>query len=181
MSAAALLKGVETRLRSLMNDAAGKIVGVQFDGHPPAFSGQFYAAIHWTGARSDDQNPQATDHAHGITVTWTAKIANVPKDRVGERTLKADQILQLAEDTIAAIHGKWEVIHAANDVLPGTARYVAIHGGSATTNGFCETLVSQGYGPIVEQGPEWVGAETGPNVLTCEVKFGEARRVTVLY
>ena len=182
MSAAALLKGVETRLRSLLNDPAGKIIGIQFDGHPPAFSGQFYAAVHWTGARSDDPNPQALDLVHGISVTWTAKMAYAPKDRVGERTLKAGELLSLAEDTIAAIHGRWEAIYAANDVLPGTDRYVAINGGAATTNGFSETLVSQGYGPIVEQGPEWIGAaEKSPNLLTCEVRFGEARRVTVLY
>lgn len=181
MSAAAILKGVEARLRDLMDDPAGKIIGVQFDGRPPPFSGQFYFAVHWTGARSDDQNPQTTDHAHGVTVTITAKMAYSPKDRVGDRTTKANQLLQLAEDAVAAIHGKWEVVNAANDVLPGTARYVAIHGGSATTNGFSETLVSQGYGPIEEKGGDWLGSENAHNVLTCEVRFGEARRVTVLY
>ena len=67
MSIAALLLGVETRLRSqaVLDDQPteefGKVCGVQPDGQPPANCGQFYYAIHFLGARNEDPNSLSRD------------------------------------------------------------------------------------------------------------------------
>jgi hypothetical protein len=184
VSVRALLKGVESILRTALSDSTGTFVGVQPDGRPPNGSGQWYYAIHWAGATGDDANPQSIDCLHAVTVTISARMGYAPKDRRGERITLDQELLDraaaVAESSL--IHGSWAVVTAANQLIPGTSQYVAIHGGIATTNGFCETLVLQHYGPVVEMPGEWVGSDQpDKNVLTCACNFGLGRRVQVLY
>lgn len=184
MSIAALLRGVESILRGpdVLDDPQGRQCGIQPLGKPPAGIGQLYVAVHWAGGHGDDPNPQASDVLHGVHLTLTARMGYAPRDRRGKEITDPPGLYQLVDQLIGpgVIHGNWNVVHAANDLIPGTARYVVIHGGSATTNGFSETLVFQQAGPLVEPDANWVGSDEA-NVLVCTMTFGLARRVQVLY
>jgi hypothetical protein len=180
MSARALLKGVETRLRSAacLNDPDGKVSGVQPDGRPPGGAGQIYHAIHWLGSSSEFDNPQGQIVAHMIGVTTTVRLGYAPRDRRGQVITTPTELLDIAE-LIAGpgiVHGSYEVLAAANVLIPGTAEYVAAHGGSATKNGFQEPLLLLDYGPVNEVSAEWVGASEGKDIYTVVVRFGRARR-----
>lgn len=183
MSISALLRGGESRLRTVLS-ADEKTVGVRLaPGRPPPKMGQLYYAVSWGGGRGDDHNPQSSDILHGLTVTLTARLGFAPNDRRGKVVSDPAGLYDLA-DAIAGkdvIHGNWATITAANALIPGTAEYVAIHGGSASVNGFTETLVLLGFGPEREESPEWVGATSESDVYAIDVRFGEARRVQVLY
>lgn len=188
MSISALLKGVEAVLRGpdVFDEPdlskPGRQVGIQSLGRPPTAMGQLYCAIHWGGVAGDDQNPQTSDQLHGVNLTLTARMGFAPRDRRGRVITDAEGFYDLV-DLLAGpgvIHGNWNVVHEANDRIPGTDRYAAIHGGSATVNGFCEPLVLQSAGPPMEPDPGWVGGEEA-NVLVCTIAFGLARRVRVLY
>ena len=171
MSAAALLKAVEAKLRALLADPTGKVVGVQPDGRPPPAAGQWYYAVHYAGRRGDGRADDL-DTRTGVTVTITAKMALAPRDRRGERMTLDGELLARAEAVIAG-----GVVHAAYDVLGDANARIAAAGG--TTNGFVEPLVFLSDGPVLEKGPDWVGAEGDhpPTVLAIEVRFGQARRV----
>lgn len=184
MSARAILKAVEARLRTLLADPAGKVSGAQPDGKPPPGSGQWYTAAHWAGAtaRSDGTIADAVDLDHAVTVTISARMGQVPQDRRGERITLGNELLARAEALAApqAIHGNYEdVMNAANALIPGTAEYAAIHGGGVTTNGFEEPLLLLGYGPCEEKPGSWVGSKESPEVLVIAVRFGKARRLQV--
>lgn len=189
MSTAALLKGVETRLRSsaVLNDPNGKICGIQPDGRPPVNSGQWFYAIHPLGVTSADPNSLSHDRAHAIGVTLTARMAYAPQDRRGNRLTLASELLERAEAIADALHQ--DDLHRieANKLIPGSEEYVAINSGIATVNGFVEPLRLMMIGPPIEMGPEWAG-ETGgdedtgddKNLLTIQVSFGDAKRVRPL-
>lgn len=184
MSIRALLQGVEATLRGLswIDDPQGKVVGIQPLGVPPRSCGQTYIAVHWGGMSGDDANPQAVDSLHTVHLTLTWRMGFAPRDRRGLVVSSTDDLLDVI-DRLAGpdcIHGAWAVVNAANDRIPGTARYIAIHGGSATTNGFCETLVFQNATSLAEAPPDWLGGEDA-QALTCTLTFGLARRVQVLY
>lgn len=180
-----MLKAVESTLRgaSVLDDPQGRVCGVQPDGRPPTGCGQWFYAVHWGGGSGGDLNPQSINVAHAIVVTITARMGYAPRDRTGERLTLDQELLDraCALSESGVIHGSFTLLTAANRLIPGTAEYAATHGGVASTNGFVEPLVLTGYGPVVEQGPEWVGAETGDGCLVCECRFGEGRRVQVLY
>jgi len=179
VSSRALLKGTETRLRALLGDAAGQKSGVQPPpGRPPAFSGQFYYAIWLTGVSGDDQNALSDDKVYGVCVTITARMGYAPKDRQGQKMTEADQLLDEADAVATAFHQSDLLRIEANKLIPGTAEYVAIHGGGETVNGFEEPLRFQSYGPPENRGGEWVGSETAGNVWAIDVYFGGAKRVT---
>lgn len=184
MSVAALLKGVESRLRSfaVLSDANGRICGIQPDGKPPPNAGQWYYAIWWPGSRQVDVNPLSHDVDHDINVTITAKMGYAPRDRRGERVTLDYELISRAEAIAATgvIHSSQEVLDLANVLIVGTAEYVADAGsGTPTVNGFVEPLRLLGYGPIREQGSDWVysDSEHAPTVLTIDVRFGGAKRV----
>lgn len=188
MSISALLRGVEAILRGpgVLDDPGlerpGKQCGIQPLGRPPASIGQLYVAIHWAGASGDDLNPQSSDQLHGVHLTLTARMGFAPRDRRGKVIADSLGLYDLI-DTLSGpgvIHGNWLLITEANKLIPGTTQYATIHGGSATTNGFCETLVLQSAGPLVEPDAGWVGSDEA-NVLCCTLTFGLARRVQVLY
>lgn len=184
MSVPALLKGVETQLRSagVLNDPDGKICGVQPDGRPPPSAGQWYYAIWWNGSDQVDPNPLSHDVDHSVTVTITAKMGYAPRDRRGARVVLDTELIGRAEAVagVGVIHASQDVIDEANTLIVGTAEYVADAGsGTPTVNGFVEPLRLLGYGPIREQGSDWVysDSEHAPTVLTIDVRFGGAKRV----
>lgn len=189
MSISALLRGVETRLRSadvlndMLADPIGKVCGVTLaPGKPSPGFGQIWYAVHWSGGRGNDRNPQGHDVLHAVTVTITARLANLPRDRRAKQAAAAGQLLDLV-DAVAApnvIHGNYDVLAAANALIPGTAEYLTANAGdptTATVNGFLEPLVLLDFGPEREEGPDWIGAEQASDIYVIPVRFGDARRV----
>lgn len=188
MSIAALVKGVEARLRSaaVFNDqpaeAVGKYVGVQpAPGKPPRNFGQWYAAVAWGGGRGRDANPQRSDQYHGVVVTLTCRLNYAPKDRQAVRLATAGDIYDLV-DRIAGpnvVHGSWEVLALANAFITGTAEWAAAQDPpeEATVNGFVEPLVLDAFGPERPVNGEWVGADSAKDCYAIDIKFREARRV----
>lgn len=172
MSTRALLKAVETRLRSAacLSDPDGKVVGVQPDGRPPAKAGQWYYAVHGAGVSQDDQNSLSHDRRHAVTVTITRRVAEIPRDRRGERLTVADELLDLAEQVGDWLHMDYRSMNAANALIPGI---------DTTTNGFVEPLKLQSITPVQEVGSEWVRGEDadGSDVFTVAVYLGGALRV----
>lgn len=184
MSVAALLTAVESRLRSaaVLNDPNGEISGAQEDGRPPPFAGQWYYAVWWPGSRQTDANPLSLDVEHAVTVTITARMGYVPKDRRGAYLKATGELEQRAEAVAVAVHAEYAgVTVAANALIPGTAEWAAaqLPPVSPTKNGFVEPLRFLDYGPVKKQSAEWVGAKPESNaaVYTIDVRFGGARRV----
>ena len=189
MSIRAILKGVETRLRSedVLNDspeqAVGRYVGIQpAPGMPPPNFGQYYVAIHWGGGRGADKLPERHDVYHGVVCTLTARLNYAPGDRHAIRLTTVDDIYDLV-DQIAGpniIHGNWATITYANEFIEGTAEYVAIQGGTATVNGFVEPLILTSFGPERSASAEWISAAKTPkDVYIIDIRFAEARRLRV--
>lgn len=189
MSISAILKGIETRLRSasVLNDqpteAIGKVCGVQPNpGRPPPGAGQYYFSVHWSGGRQTDRNPQCHDVLQAVVVTITARLGYAPKDRRGKQITTVGNLLDIA-DTIFGpnvIHGNYDVLAAANALIPGTKEYLVATGGdpaTTTINGYVEPLVGLDYGPEREESPDWVGSEAEVDVYTIPVRFGDARRI----
>ena len=69
---------------------------------------------------------------------------------------------------------------AANNLIPGTADYVAIHGGTATVNGFLEPLRLQSISAVKDAPPAWLSTTDKTEAYYVEVQFRDARRVQVL-
>ncbi len=188
MSQAALLKGVETRLRSAacLNDSTGKFVGVQRDGRPPNNAGQWYYSIHSLGMTNADPNSLSNDRAHAIGVTITARMAYAAPDRRGNQMTLANELLERAEAVADWLNQ--DDLHriAANEILGMTAQEAA-DGRSATVNGFIEPLRLTMIGPPIEMSPDWAGESGGDedtgdekNLLTVQVSLGDAKRVRPL-
>lgn len=184
MSARALLKAVEARLRSaaVLDDPDGKRCGVQIDGRPPGQAGQIYYAVHWSGARDRQETTTAdqVDLEHQVTVTISARFGVAPPDRRGAKLVADGELLDLAEALAApgVIHGNYaDVINAANALIPGTEEYDAANGGGATTNGFIEPLQLLGVGPVTPKNKDWMTSHLSPDVYAIEVRFGRARRL----
>lgn len=187
MSIRALLKGVEKRLRSadvfddMPGTEVGRFVGVHpSPGKPPRNFGAWYAAIHWGGGRGADNKPERHDVYHGVVVTLTARLNYAPKDRQGIRLTTAEDIYDLV-DRIAGpnvVHGSHEARTNANEFIEGSVDYVAIHGGTATVNGFVEPLVLTAFGPERVAPGDWVTSQTATSdVYVIDIRFAEARRI----
>lgn len=186
MSIRAILKAVETRLRStaVLNDPLGKKCAIQETGRPDPGFGQLYYAVHWGGATADSMIHEVghVDMEHAVNVTITARVGVVPTDRRGDVISTAGELFDLAEAIAApgVIHGNYaEVMNVANGLIPGTAEYEVLNPGyGITVNGFVEPLVLLGYGPLQEQPASWAGGRHGKNDLfTITVRFGRARRI----
>jgi hypothetical protein len=185
MSIAALLLGVETRLRSaaVLNDLPdeefGKVCGVQPDGQPPANCGQYYYAIHFEGLRNADLDSLSGDWFYSVGVTITARMGYAPRDRRGKRATVAQEILDKAIEAATALHQ--DDLHRieANKVLGMSAAEAAI-GRSATVNGFLEPLRLSSIGEMRKAPAGWVGNETERDVYTVALKLVDARRIQLL-
>lgn len=177
MSARALAAAVVARLRSaaVLDDPAGAVCAARPTGKPPPGCGQRFYAVHWAASRErgDHTTAEHTDCDHAVTVTITARLGVAPDDRRFKAITDAGDLVDLAERIAApgVVHGNYaEVLAAANALIPGFG---------VTTNGFVEPLWLLGYGPVVEQGPGWVGARDGKDVYSIDVRFGRARRLAV--
>jgi hypothetical protein len=189
MSIGALLRGAENWLRAeeqfddQPDEAVGKRFGVHpAPGRPPPNFGQWYVALHWGGGRGNDPGPQRRDEFHGLVATLTARLNNIPGDRRGARFTTAAELYALVDDLVDAVHGSWGLVAAANEVIEGTAAYVAAAGsGTATVNGFVETLVLDADGPERPAPGGWLGdgVET-KDVYVVDVRFRQARRIRPL-
>lgn len=186
MSISALLNGVETALRAeaVFNDrpgeSVGALVGVQPDGSPPANFGQTYIAVHFLGLTNADPNSLSDDWFFSVGVTVTARLNYSPRDRQGKRITFADALLDRAHAVALALHQNDTHRIEANKLIVGTAEYVAIHGGSATVNGFLEPLRLASIGEVRKAPPGWGGIESTNDVFTVALRFVEARRVQLL-
>jgi hypothetical protein len=185
MSIRAILKGVETRLRSaaVLNDPLGKICAIQETAQPDPNCGQLYYAIHWAGATADG-NTRIVEYVnveHAVTVTITARVGVIPTDRRGDVISASGELLDLAEAIArpGIIHGNYlNVMTVANGLIPGTAEYEVLNPGEPiTTNGFEEPLILLGYGPLEEKAAAWVGGRDGKDIFAIPVRFGRARRL----
>lgn len=193
MSISALVKGVEKRLRSVdvFNDAPdapiGNLVGRQPNpGKPPANFGQFYCSVYWAGGTGTDKNPVRHDVFNGVVVTVTARLNYAPRDRQGVRLTTDSDVYDLVDRIIApnVIHGNWLTITYANEFIEGTAEWIDIHNpsGSATVNGYIETLVLDTFGPDRLATADWVGSDKPvKDVYVIDAKFSLARRVQANY
>ncbi|VTT96561.1 unnamed protein product [Gemmataceae bacterium] len=190
MSARALLRAVEARLRSaaVLNDQpaqpVGRVCAARDDGRPPQNMGQWFYSVHHARAEAgtDGDVVDVVDLYHAVTVTITARKAYAPDDRKGQVLVTAGDVIDRAEALAApgVVHGNYvDVMNAANALIPGTAEYDAIHGGGVTTNGFVEPLWLLGYGPCEEKPASWVGSRDAAEVLAIAVRFGKARRLQV--
>lgn len=190
MSARALLRAVEARLRSaaVLNDqpaeAVGRVCAVRDDGRPPQNMGQWFYAVHHARAEAgtDSDVVEVVDLYHAVTVTITARKGYTPDDRKGQVLVTAGDLIDRAEALggPGLIHGNYaDVMNAANALIPGTEAYCAVHGGSPWTNGFVEPLWLLGYGPCEEKPGSWVGSKDASEVLAIAVRFGKARRLQV--
>lgn len=184
---AALLRGVETRLRSSAclddqpDESVGKFVGVQPDGQPPAFSGQWYYSVHSGGSRCQDDNALSLDEWFNVTVTIVARMAYSPRDRRGHRMTIENELLERARRVGQWLHQD-DAGHRteANKLIEGTAEYVAIHGGSATTNGFLTPLKAPTISEVKKCPPNWFGANETTEAYYVEIKMKDANRVQLL-
>lgn len=180
---AALLRASEAGLRTLVTDPAGKVVGVRpAPGAPPNNAGQWYYAVH-AGAITGDQatNGQSNDKLFAVQVTITARMAYAPKDRKGDRLVLENELIDRAEAAADALHMSYDVLAAANALIPGTAEYCAANGGTPAVNGFVEPLRLESITPPAEAAGDWTGGESNPgDVLVCTVTLGGARRVRPL-
>lgn len=200
MSMRAALRGTAARLIDKLDlpapPAAGTLphpmCGVQPNGRPPADMGQLYLAVHPQGVQGLDPDATSNDRGYALAVTITKKLREVPKDRRGLALCDDDGMWDFAERVADIIHqddatdangNSW--LTEVNKLIPGTEEYVAVHGGSATVNGFCEALRFQTI-QVPESAPAiFVGEDDGSggdngdpdDLLKLVVLFGGARRV----
>lgn len=188
MSIRALLKGVERRLRSegVLDDqpdqTVGRLCGVHDGARPPNNAGQFYFAIDWAGGRGNDPDPQRHDVYHAVLVTLTARLNYAPRDRRGAVMTNLNDVYDLADLVTGpnVVHGNWDLIRYANELIVGTQAWADLDPGNrtATVNGFTEPLVLAGsYGPARPAQTGWLGLETPKDVYVIEMRFERARRI----
>lgn len=176
MSMSALLTAVESRIRTALSDSDGNIAGVKVDGRPPAFSGQWYYAIHSLDGSGSGESPLSDDRYYSVGVTITAKIAYAPGDRRGSVAKASGELFDRADAIAVLLHGDYTSMNAANVII------------GDTVNGFIEPLnyIGGAEGPIQEQGPEWLHAKADSGkgdrigALVLALRFGRARRIRVL-
>lgn len=172
MSMSALLAAVEARLRSaaVLDDPDGRASGVQPDGKPPPFPGQFYFAAHGLGITGDDPNALSNDRLFNVGVTITARMAYAPGDRRGSRMLLDQQLLERAEFIADALHMDYVTMNDAN---------ARITGFGTTVNGFVEPLKLADITQPDEAPADWVKSN-GNECYVCAVRLVGARRVRPL-
>ncbi len=194
MSAPALLRGVERRLRSVqvLNDRPaeeiGKFVGVTpAPGNPPRAFGQYFLSIRYGGMRPNAPNPNLRhDVYEGVIVTLTARLNYSPGDRKGRvmtDTLDPVAFYELVELIKApgTIHGQPLVLQYANELIEGTVEWCAVQDPPVlvpTVNGFTELLVVGPVQPERLATSAWVGTEKEvKDVYVIDIPFKDARRI----
>lgn len=171
----ALLYAVRDNIRSVLGYDA-RTCEIRDDGHPPPRCGDWFAAVHQMRSRSEMVN--ALDEYFGFSVTLTARVTNVPLDRVGDRLLAK----QLAETTgfnakadvlRAFLHMAWGVIQDANNNI--LARPTVLN----QVYGFATPAYFNGMEIPVLVGGEWFWAmeDAGDMGIKAQMDFEGARRL----
>lgn len=179
----ALLRAVEKRLRSAQvfndrpTDAVGEFVSIQTDGNPPNNYGQFACVVHPLAATPDDTNAVLWSVMYSVGISVTARLNYAPKDRRGIRITNAGDLLDRA--ILVAQSLVQDDLHRieANQLIPGTAEYVGIHGGTATVNGFLTPLKVLAIDPPRPAPAMWGGVSSPEATIVSTVRLGEAHRV----
>lgn len=153
------------------------------DGHPAPKCGDWFLAIHQAGERGDMMN--ALDEYFDYTLTLTAKISAVPRDRLGDAKLTSREIRTLAKEKgfnakaqqlKTFLHMNWYVIGQANNYL------LELYAESQYVNGFCEPAHWEYTDQPKIVGGEWFGADDKSiNAgLVAEIRFRDARRLQAI-
>lgn len=195
MSVAALLRGVERRLRSaqVLNDQPaeeiGKFVGVTpAPGNPPRAFGQYYCSIRFGGERPNHPSPNLRHDVYdSLIVTLTARLNYSPGDRKGRVMTDTMDPLAFYEmvDTIKApgtIHGQPLVLQYANELIEGTQDWCNLQSPAPdpTVNGFMELLVLGPVQPERLATSAWVGTDKEvKDVYVIDIPFKDARRIQI--
>lgn len=173
MSQAALVIAVRDKLRTALNLTAAQC-DVQIDGIPPPACGDLYVAVHPAGWRPE--LIECLDEWFDVDVTVTLRIPHQPQDRQG-LNVWARALIGLEarlRAALVAIHGRPEVITAANQLIPGQV------------NTLIEVLRFRHVDPKPRKvGPDWFGASSSgrgsrDQGLVQTITFGDARRVQSL-
>ncbi len=171
MSMEALLLSVQDAIRTGLDYSPGQC-GVQPDGAPNPWNGQYYLAIHPLDIRDNGSQGLRLDEMYSVGATITMRTGLFPKDRLGAKVVaKASTGIYARAEAIRALVHMNETIRAAANTEIG-----------AGENGFLTPLEFQGIGMLMKQGPDWFSSpmRAPDHAITgysLEVRFGGANRV----
>lgn len=174
----ALLRATEQVIRTWLADTEtserpGNICGVTGPkGEPPEWAGKVFYAVHPVSLANQSKEADHMDREYSVGVTITLRADAVPHDRTGNALLMAESIglLDRIDALAEKIHGNYTLLGLANDNY------------NVADQGFAVPLLFQG-GDVVERGPDWWGADVGPDSsaipvaagLSSTLRFGGAR------
>lgn len=163
----ALLRATEQTIRTWLTDTEssnmpGNICGVTGPkGEPPESAGKIFYAVHPQSVSGESTESDYTDRAYSIAVTITLRCDAVPHDRTGNALMMAESIglLDRVDALVEKLHGNYTLLTLANDNY------------NVADQGFVVPLLFQGA-DVVDRGPDWWGADIGPNSGTIPVAAG---------
>ncbi|MFO0801483.1 MAG: hypothetical protein U0804_28795 [Gemmataceae bacterium] len=179
MSLRAMLQATRDAIRETLHlDKTG--CQVTADGRPDPMCGQEFWAVHPGGASNTANN--YLDERCDLQVTLTVRTGWAAQDRIGEEAIlqAVDGLMAKAERVRSLLHQEYPVMDRANALIPGTAEYCELRGGTPTVNGFVEPLRFQSMTYLGPKGLDWFWAEgvsddtTG---LAVQLSFTAARRL----
>lgn len=168
----ALMIAASNRLRDAL--ALKAIECDVMDGpEPPNNAGAVFYAVHGGGGWNNPAK-ECLDERLGFRVTVSMRVADSPRDRTGRSRLALAKagLVDRCNDVVAVLHGSYEVMNAANDLI-GDAQ------------GFVEPprFRDAGSGDPTEVGPHWFGGQPSQDRLagiTLTLTFRDARRVRAI-
>jgi hypothetical protein len=172
MSMEALLLAVKGRLQSALS-LDDDTCDVQPDGAPEAMSGEWYYAVHPLGIDQTGDQAHYIMERYSVGVTVTRRATYAPQDRAGSEIVakRATGLYAAAARVRAALHGRWEIVAAANVIITDDLGDEA--------NGFVEPLLLSTISAPRPQGGGWFSADDPPEPpsgYSVEVAFRSALR-----
>lgn len=171
----AVLEGLRDALRAALH-LDKTACQVTADGRPDPMCGEWFYAVHPGGTSNTQRN--YLDESADCSVTITRRTGFSPQDRIGEEAVF--ELLDRAGKVKSIVHMEYPTMDASNRLIPGTAKYCEIHGGTATTNGFVEPLGFRSQQYLGPQGNSWFWAEGMDDAVTgiaVRLDFAGARRI----
>jgi hypothetical protein len=159
----ALLRGVESRVRSFLSDTApdgntpGKYCGITAPpGRPPSWAGSVWYSVFHRGMAGEGKSPQYHERVYGVGICLTVRVNAKPQDRIGNSIILAiDEGIADRVDALAEyLHGDYDTMHLVNQYMR-SAQTASVD----TEQGFVEPLLFQGATDPTEQGPNWFGSD----------------------
>lgn len=170
MSMVSLLLATEATVRNVLKTDDSH-VGVQFDGQPPAFSGQWYIGIHGGTYQSSDYENLVEKYAVNVTITWRKGFA--PTDRQAKAIMlkQATGLYDMIRKIQLGVHQSYALMSLAN-TEPS-------YGCAIGANGFVEPLRFRSCSPPRPVGADWFHADPneGDGGWIITMSFGDALRV----